>query len=699
MRFSSTQSHLAVSIRFLILFSFIALSLNSTYGQTKVYFNRSSDKIQRANVDGSALEDLILARLNSPTDITIDPVSNEVYWSESGKIMRMDRDSGRVELIIEFPPDGAFTTVIAAIALDLTNNKLYWINGAEAAIQRSNLDGTNIEDVVISSVSNSLSIAVDAGNQKVYWSGTGGYIRRANFDGTGIEDVVTSGVFEPSGITLDLVNNQIYWADLVANEISRANLDGSNAEEVITSDLENPADIVLNDDKSEIFWLDKGSTGAEGTLQQANIDGSSVTNFVTGMDDPVALTIDVSNNDLLWLDDPSLEPAYIGRIGTDGANQEIIIEELGGFENFSLNETEQSLYWIDQSSSDIFKANLDGSQLERVVETVTGSDFAFDFGNQRIYWTENDAIRRANFDGTTVQDLVTSNVDEPDFLVLDVAANKMYWVDGGFDADRIKWANLDGSENTDLITGLDAPLELRLDVDHGKLYWLEGGSFATELRRANKDGTTIEDLVSEGAGINSYKLLSANNRLFWTSRDVFAANLDGSAATTIVDQSNTGLSGAPLASLTIDADMAKLYWNDDDFDENTIWRANWDGSNLEDVISGLPSLNDRRIVVFGETASSVESEPEMVEDYMLAKAYPNPFNATTTIRFSLPTETHVELTIYNSAGQEVMTLVNAVRRAGTHSVNFTADNLPTGIYFARMQATHFVQTRKITLLK
>jgi len=686
--------------KLILLLSFIVLCDTSIFAQKKVYFIESLfGKIQRINPDGSELEDLVIARLNSPTDIQANPTTNMIYWAETNKVLRMDASSGQVEIIVEYAQEGAFGTTIPGIALDMMHNKLYWIHGAEAKIQRSNLDGSNAEDVITSDVINPLSLAVDPENEKVYWSGIGGYIKRANFDGTEIEDVVTSGIFQPEGMTLDLVNNKIYWADLVGNDINRANLDGTEVEEVITEDLENPVDVVLSEDKTEIYWLDKGRTGDEGTLQQANIDGSEVTEFVTGMEDPLAITINISSDELFWLDEGSFqEPPYIGRINADGSNQEIALSALSGFENLKFNESLDKLYWIDQSSNDIFRANLDGSETERVLETVTLNDFAFDSENQHIYWGENDAIRRANPDGSDIQDLITDNLDEPASLVLDITANKMYWVDGGFSADRIKWANLDGSGNTDFITGLDQPSDLQLENMNGKIYWLEGGTFATDLRRANKDGTNIQDVASEGSGINSYKVLGMNGRLLWSSRDIFASNLDGSDGITLIDHDDAGLSGFALGSLTIDDDE-KLYWNDNDTDEHTIWRANLDGTEIEPVITGLPTTNDREIIVVGESPSAVRYEPAVVKDYHLSAAYPNPFNASTTIQFSLPDKSHINLTIYNLAGQAVKTLLDESREAGTYSVKFTTDALPTGVYFARFKAEHYTDTRKLTLLK
>ena len=87
------------------------------------------------------------------------------------------------------------------------------------------------------------------------------------------------------------------------------------------------------------------------------------------------------------------------------------------------------------------------------------------------------------------------------------------------------------------------------------------------------------------------------------------------------------------------------------------------------------------------------------ENFNLAQNYPNPFNPTTTINYSIPNSSFVKLVVYNSIGQEIATLVNETIAAGNHNVEFDASNLPSGIYFYKLQAGAFVETKKMILLK
>ena len=136
-------------------------------------------------------------------------------------------------------------------------------------------------------------------------------------------------------------------------------------------------------------------------------------------------------------------------------------------------------------------------------------------GDKIYYWATSGSIRRANLDGSQIEDLVIprSSVSSGlNGLVLDVGSDKMYWTEPGR-TDRIRRANLDGSQIEDLVIQLDNPLSPALDVDGGKMYWIETG----KIRRANLDGSQIENLVitglSEPAGL---ALDVSSSKMYWT---------------------------------------------------------------------------------------------------------------------------------------------------------------------------------------
>jgi hypothetical protein len=92
-------------------------------------------------------------------------------------------------------------------------------------------------------------------------------------------------------------------------------------------------------------------------------------------------------------------------------------------------------------------------------------------------------------------------------------------------------------------------------------------------------------------------------------------------------------------------------------------------------------------------------------EFELSQNYPNPFNPSTTIRYAVPNESKVSISIFNLLGQEVATLVNDVQPAGYHEVNFNASELSSGVYLYRINAIssvgskEFTSTKKFILLK
>ncbi|QQS36625.1 MAG: T9SS type A sorting domain-containing protein [Ignavibacteriales bacterium] len=105
-------------------------------------------------------------------------------------------------------------------------------------------------------------------------------------------------------------------------------------------------------------------------------------------------------------------------------------------------------------------------------------------------------------------------------------------------------------------------------------------------------------------------------------------------------------------------------------------------------------------IVLNESATSVEETGEGIpENFELGQNFPNPFNPSTTIKFSLPSNEFVSLKIFNSIGQEVSELVNQTLPAGSYSINFDAENLSSGIYFYTLSSNNFKSTKKMLLLK
>jgi len=93
------------------------------------------------------------------------------------------------------------------------------------------------------------------------------------------------------------------------------------------------------------------------------------------------------------------------------------------------------------------------------------------------------------------------------------------------------------------------------------------------------------------------------------------------------------------------------------------------------------------------------NESASPQKFMLWQNYPNPFNPSTTIRFSLARRQHATLKVFDVLGREVATLVDGELNAGEHTVVYNAKDLPSGVYFYRLQAGNFVEQKKMVAVK
>ena len=118
-------------------------------------------------------------------------------------------------------------------------------------------------------------------------------------------------------------------------------------------------------------------------------------------------------------------------------------------------------------------------------------------------------------------------------------------------------------------------------------------------------------------------------------------------------------------------------------------------NNLIDLEGNIPAWSNNQLFML----ASLSEKIALPETFSLDRAYPNPFNPITTLRFALPIETQVSIQIYNLQGRQVSTLVNGNMAAGYHSVVWNADSYSSGVYFVKMITSEFTETQNLMLMK
>ncbi|NNL22297.1 MAG: T9SS type A sorting domain-containing protein [Ignavibacteriaceae bacterium] len=117
------------------------------------------------------------------------------------------------------------------------------------------------------------------------------------------------------------------------------------------------------------------------------------------------------------------------------------------------------------------------------------------------------------------------------------------------------------------------------------------------------------------------------------------------------------------------------------------------GTSLEDLQANAQDAIDYWLIV------PVEDATLTTQDFSLLQNYPNPFNPSTRITYSIPQTSKVVIKVFDVLGNEIETLINEQKPAGTYEITWYAEGLPSGVYFYQLQTNEFVETKKMILLK
>lgn len=239
----------------------------------------------------------------------------------------------------------------------------------------------------------------------------------------------------------------------------------------------------------------------------------------------------------------------------------------------------------------------------------------------------------------------------------------------------------------------------------------------------NPDPTQPEPALADAVNSDSGTDIILGAMDLRQGSNVYTVQVDG------INLSNTWETSVPVELTSflanVDRNIVNLNWetatetNNHGFQverktANSTWQTigfvNGNGTTTEmqsysysdkNLLTGNYSYRLKQIDFNGnfEYSNIIEAEVVAVNKFELAQNYPNPFNPSTKITFSIPQAGNVKLSVYNLLGQDVKTLVNGFTSEGTHTVNFDASNLNSGVYIYKIEANNFTQTRKMTLIK
>jgi sugar lactone lactonase YvrE len=275
----------SIIIKLLLLISlFLSLVATPTATQaaaSKIYYTTGDDySVKRADTDGTDVEILhtLVSGNTTPCGITLDPVNNKIYFTDYhadvSKIQRMNLDGTNLEDIV--------TGVMAiSIAVDRFAGKIYYTTKFDPLVKRANMDGTSIETLYTPSTTSEPSgIALDTKNGKVYFTDKNPSVKkiyRMNLDGSSLEEVLTN--VQAVSIALDVEGGKMYFTTSNDYKVQRADMDGTDVEMLYYSSAGVPNGITLDLDSGKIYFTDDYKDVKK--IQRMNLDGSNLEDVLT----------------------------------------------------------------------------------------------------------------------------------------------------------------------------------------------------------------------------------------------------------------------------------------------------------------------------------------------------------------------------------------------------------------------------------
>ena len=646
---------------FLFAIAWLALGGQGTgYGQPpvaegKIYWTDPTRGIQRANLDGTNVEQIVEADVRRPADIALDLLRGKIYWTDSWNIYWSDLDGSSLQPFIAFAdeeedfnwPTAAWkademeggvnmASGVTSIAVDVLGGKIYWISHLpeddydEGYVARANLDGSNVE-FLSGYYPGMRDIALDAGRGNVYYA-EDKYIVRTDLDGQDFDDFSIRSSDYLVAIALDVDGDRVYWTSRDTKMIQRADLAGQNIEEVLTASDGYLEEIALDVDRGKIYWTNPGTQ----TIQRADLDGQNIE------------TLFNLEGDVLYAD------WRAPRIG------------------IALDVDEGKIYWAGSWSGKIQRADLDGQNVEVLFDPIAREPHGIALYLDKIYWTDwmKGTIQRADLDGQNIEVLIAGLKRPMDIALL--AGDKIYWTEeagrmldirrygAGLETGKIQQADLDGANVKVVLTDLSNLGDIALDIVRDKLYWSE--RFHT-IQQADLDGSNVETIVSKSTdsyGTGKMALDVLAGKIYWISafNDAFnsaiqRANLDGSNVEAIVTIPPEREHWDHYEAFALDPIGNKIYGaiqtstfssSEGAYRTGTeFFCSNLDGSNVEEMWRPSfnwwempPATTDIALDFSHPTSvSTPDTTPTIPTTSGLSPNFPNPFNASTQIAYDI----------------------------------------------------------------
>ncbi|MDP4271898.1 MAG: IPT/TIG domain-containing protein, partial [Bacteroidota bacterium] len=272
---------------FTLLFIFLITLQVAVKAQDRIYWGIPSNNISSAKLDGTDVK-VSVALSGQTYDMETDFYKGILYWGDRSSVKKANTDGTNLQALY------TGSKLIGGLALDLIHNKLYFSEfggGSNVIIRRCNLDGTGMEVIVTSPISNgqTYNLTISTTLQKLYWTeqSASNSVMRCNLDGTNVETLMTVSNFMP-GLTIDEKNQRLYLAYWQDNKVMTTDMTCSTTPTLVFDSSNGTFQMAVSNVENKLYFGEMNTK----KIRKCNLDGSSPQDIVSGLSgQPMALSI------------------------------------------------------------------------------------------------------------------------------------------------------------------------------------------------------------------------------------------------------------------------------------------------------------------------------------------------------------------------------------------------------------------------
>uniref|UniRef100_A0A8C9STY0 Low-density lipoprotein receptor-related protein 4 n=1 Tax=Scleropages formosus TaxID=113540 RepID=A0A8C9STY0_SCLFO len=466
-----------------------AIALDFHHSKKLVFWSDVTlDRIMKANLNGSNVEEVVSTGLESPGGLAIDWIHDKLYWTDSG------------------------TSRIEVANLDGTHRKVLLWKSMEKprAIALHPIEGYEPNycyQVPQNAQSTKLLSPNGIINNLIYWT-----------DWALVSEFLLPLAGLPHPFAITVFEDSLYWTDWHTKSINSANKFTGKNQEIIRNKLHFPMDIhTLHPQRQPTGGRNRCGSNNGGCSHLCLPSNKSYTCACpTGFKKIDNFNCAESLDQFLLF----ARRTDIRRISFDTEDKSDDVIPLADVRNavaLDWDAQDEYIYWTDVTTDSINRAKWNGSKQEVVVDTSLESPagLAIDWVTNKLYWTDagTDRIEVSNADGSMRTVLIWENLDRPRDIVVDPIGGYMYWTDWGANP-KIERAGMDASNRIVIISSnLTWPNGLAIDYQTERLYWADAGMKTIEY--GNFDGSERKVLIGTQLP-HPFGLTLHESRIYWT---------------------------------------------------------------------------------------------------------------------------------------------------------------------------------------